>query len=80
MLIQISVDQLAMVLGDFFMAGTETTSSGLRWALVYLVNYPDIQEQLFQNIIENVGRDNLPTLQDKTKLPLVDAFIMELLR
>ena len=62
------------------MAGTETTSSGLRWALVYLVNYPDIQEQLFQNIIENVGRDNIPTLKDKTKLPFVDAFIMEVLR
>ena len=62
------------------MAGTETTSSGLRWALVYLVNYPDIQEQLFQNINDNVGTDNLPTLQDKTKLPLVYAFIMELLR
>ena len=69
-----------MVLGDFFMAGTETTSSGLRWSLVYLVNYPEIQEQLFQNIIGNVGRDNIPTLKDKTKLPLVDAFIMEVLR
>ena len=62
------------------MAGTETTSSGLRWSLVYLVNYPKIQEQLFQNIIDNVGRDNIPTLKDKTKLPLVDAFIMEVLR
>ena len=69
-----------MVLLDFFGAGTETTSSALRWALVYLVNYPDIQEQLFQNIRDNVGTGNLPSVQDKTKLPLVEAFIMECLR
>ena len=69
-----------MVLLDFFGAGTETTSSALRWALVYLVNYPAIQEQLFQNIRDNVGTDTLPSVQDKTKLPLVEAFIMECLR
>ena len=69
-----------MVIADFFIAGTETTSSALRWALVYLVNYPDIQEQLFQNIRDNVGTENLPSVQDKTKLPLVEAFIMECLR
>ena len=69
-----------MVLLDFFGAGTETTSSAVRWALVYLVNYPDIQEQLFQNIRDIVGTENLPSVQDKTKLPLVEAFIMECLR
>ena len=69
-----------MVLLDFFGAGTETTSSALRWALVYLVNYPDIQELLFQNIRDIVGTENLPSVQDKTKLPLVEAFIMECLR
>ena len=62
------------------MAGTETTSNMLRWMLVYLVNYPDIQEQLFNDISDAVGNERLPSLQDKPKLPLVDAFTEECLR
>ena len=69
-----------MVLGDFFLAGTESMSTTLRWALVYLVNYPDIQEQLFKVISDTVGFDHLPSLQEKDKLPLVNAFIMECFR
>ena len=38
------------VLGDFFVAGTETTSSILRWALVYLVNFQELQEQMYNSI------------------------------
>ena len=46
----ISVDQLAGMLVDLFIAGAETTSSILRWALLYLVNYPELQEQLYSSI------------------------------
>lgn len=28
---------------DLFLAGTETTSTTLQWALVYLINHPDVQ-------------------------------------
>ena len=77
---QIPAEQLTLVLLDFFAAGTETTSSILLWALVYLVNNPDLQEQLFQDIRNKVGVDNLPSIKDKTKLPFVDAFMMECLR
>lgn len=75
-----TVEQLVHLLGDFFVAGTETTSNLLRWMLVYLVNYPDIQEQLFNDISDAVGNERLPSLQDKPKLPLVDAFTEECLR
>ena len=68
------------LLGDFFVAGTETTSSTLRWTLVYLVNYPDIQEKIYHDVIDVVGTDRLPSMQDKTKLTLIDAFWQEVLR
>ena len=32
------------------MAGAETTSSILRWSLLYLINFPELQEQLYENI------------------------------
>lgn len=34
---------LALCAMDLFIAGTETTSTTLLWALVYLINNPDIQ-------------------------------------
>ena len=68
------------ILGDLFFAGTDTTSSMLLWALAYIVNFPDIQEEMFNNIKEMIGLDRLPEVQDKTKIPLVDAFLKECLR
>ena len=44
------MDQLVGMLGDFFVAGAETTSSILRWSLLYLINFPELQEQLYENI------------------------------
>ena len=76
----ISVDQLVVTIADLFAAGTETTSTALRWALVYLVNYPDVQEEMYKAIVKVVGTDRLPSLQDKTELPEVESFMMEILR
>ena len=79
-IVYLPVDQLVVTLGDFFTAGSETTSTTLRWALVYLVNHPDIQEQIYKDIVDVVGTDRLPALQDREKLPLVEAFYQECLR
>ena len=38
-----SETNLALCSLDLFIAGTETTSTTLLWALVYLINNPDIQ-------------------------------------
>ena len=71
------MEQLVQVLKDFFIAGSETVSTSLLWALVYLVNYPDLQEQISIDISREVERDRLPGLKDKTKIPNVDAFMNE---
>ena len=76
----LTVDQLAKVIIDLFAAGTETTSTAFRWALVYLVNYPDLQEEMYEAILKVTGTERLPSLQEKTKLPQVDAFMMEVMR
>lgn len=36
-------NNLAYSIFDFFIAGSETTSTTLHWALFYMVAYPDIQ-------------------------------------
>lgn len=36
-------DYLFYVIGDLFIAGTDTTANSILWILLYLVSYPDIQ-------------------------------------
>ena len=75
-----SDEYLASVIFDLFAAGSGTTTTSLRWALVCLVNYPDIQERLFKEIQEHVGTNRPPSVQDRTSLKFVEAFYMEVLR
>ena len=58
----------------------ETTSTTLRWAIVLLVSYPEVQEKLQNEIDRTVGRDRLPTMADKSDMPYASAVIMELQR
>ncbi len=68
-----------MVITDLFMAGTETTATTLRWALVYLLHYPEVQEMCFREIQENIGQSRRPSMKDKVNLPYLEATILEVL-
>ena len=52
----------------------------MRWAIAYIVSYPQHQAAIQKEIDEVIGRDRLPNLSDRTRLPLLQATIMETLR
>ena len=58
-------DKVAWTLADLFMAGAETTSTTLRWFMLYLVEYPGVQEKIQEEINSVVGDGRLPCLDDK---------------
>ncbi|KAL3875525.1 hypothetical protein ACJMK2_033470 [Sinanodonta woodiana] len=72
--------QLIRTVTDLFVAGTETTTTAITWAVLYLAGKPDIQARVFREINEIVGTGHLPNLQDKRNLVYTEAFIMEILR
>ena len=72
--------QLLAVFWDLLGAGSETTSTTIRWAILYLINYPEIQDRLRTDIINTIGNDRLPRMNDMKHLPYVEAFILEILR
>ena len=65
---------------DLLLAGTETTSTALTWAILFLIRYPEIQNKLHKELDTVIGRNELPTLDNRTSLPYTEAFIHELLR
>ncbi|XP_045133380.1 cytochrome P450 2L1-like isoform X2 [Portunus trituberculatus] len=71
---------LVSVTFDLFNAGFDTTSNMLRWIILYMIKYPEVQRRVQEQIDEVVPRDALPSYHHKPNLPLVEAMIHEALR
>jgi len=55
-------------MADFFVAGADTTSSTLRWTVLYLIHYPDMQSKIREEIERVVGKSRHVTIGDREKL------------
>ncbi|KAF2075784.1 hypothetical protein CYY_002917 [Polysphondylium violaceum] len=67
------------LLFNIFIASIDTTAGTIEWAYLYLANYPDIQEEVYQELKTVIGdRELLPS--DRNSTPLLNAFIKELNR
>jgi len=74
-----SDDYFVNIIEDMFAAGYETTSTTLKWAIAFLVNYPRYQKDIQRQIDDVVGEQS-PSLEDRANLPLIQASIIETLR
>jgi len=65
---------------DLLLAGAETTSTTLTWAMLYIIRNPDVQAKVQKELDSVIGRDCLPLYSDRLKLPYTEAVIMEIQR
>ena len=65
---------------DTFIAGTETSSTVIKWFIVYMINHPEVQEKMQAEISKTVGNGRSPSLSDKSNLPYCEAVMYETLR
>ena len=80
---KISQDWIVDIGRDFFMAGSETTSTALKWALLFMLHFRDVQTKVQDELDTVIGKptgEGVVTLADKSQLPYADATIMEMLR
>ncbi|XP_047467908.1 cytochrome P450 1B1-like [Mugil cephalus] len=65
---------------DLIGAGQDTMSTVMQWIILLLVKYPDLQAKLQELIDKVVGKDRLPSIEDRSSLAYLDSFIYETMR
>ncbi|KAF7235658.1 Cytochrome P450 2J2 [Varanus komodoensis] len=73
-------DNLVQVIYDLFTAGTDTVVSTLQWALLFMVVYPDVQENIQKEIDAVLTPSQCIFYEDQKKMPYTNAVIHEILR
>ncbi|XP_028743086.2 cytochrome P450 2K6-like [Peromyscus leucopus] len=72
-------ENLLPLVSNLFGAGTETTASTLRWGIILMMRYPEVQEKVHDEIIKVVGSAQ-PRIEHRTQMPYTDAVVHEIQR
>ncbi|XP_018409948.1 PREDICTED: cytochrome P450 27C1 [Nanorana parkeri] len=77
---ELTLEELYANMTEMLLAGVDTTSFTLSWATYLLAKNPQVQQMVYNQIVQNLGKDTIPTAEDVPKLPLIRAVLKETLR
>ncbi|CAL5382835.1 unnamed protein product [Camellia sinensis] len=77
---QLSCNDIKHLFLDLFVAGTDTTSSTVEWAMAELLKRPKILAKAQAELKEVIGNDGIVQEADISRLPYLQAVVKEILR
>ncbi|KAM4696337.1 cytochrome P450 2A10-like [Rhinophrynus dorsalis] len=77
---EFNMKNILMTFYSLFLAGMETSTTTLRFALLMMVKYPEIQAKIHREIDQVIGRERVPNMGDRGKMPYTEAVINEIQR
>lgn len=73
-------EEIVTLVSETISAGTDTSATALEWALLHLVSDQNIQEKLYKEIVDCVGKDGVITEDNVEKMPYLGAIVKETFR
>uniref|UniRef100_J3LXK0 Cytochrome P450 n=1 Tax=Oryza brachyantha TaxID=4533 RepID=J3LXK0_ORYBR len=73
-------EELVTLCAEMINGGTDTTATGIEWAMARVMDNPSIQARLHDEIMQHVGDARPVEDKDTEGMPYLQAFVKELLR
>uniref|UniRef100_A0A8C5QK65 Cytochrome P450 family 27 subfamily C member 1 n=1 Tax=Leptobrachium leishanense TaxID=445787 RepID=A0A8C5QK65_9ANUR len=77
---ELTLEEIYANMTEMLLAGVDTTSFTLSWATYLLARNPKVQQSVYTEILQNLGKDVVPVAEDVPTMPLVRAVLKETLR
>uniref|UniRef100_A0A8D0HF78 Cytochrome P450 family 27 subfamily C member 1 n=1 Tax=Sphenodon punctatus TaxID=8508 RepID=A0A8D0HF78_SPHPU len=77
---ELTMKEIYANMTEMLLAGVDTTSFTLSWAIYLLAKHPEVQQSVYKEIVKNLGKHQVPTAEDIPNLPMIRALLKETLR
>ncbi|KAG9334043.1 hypothetical protein JZ751_009206, partial [Albula glossodonta] len=78
--LEMNIEEIYANLTELLLAGVDTTSFTLSWSAYLLASHPQVQQQIYEEVAQVLGHDQVPVAEDITRLPLIRGLVKETLR